>query len=258
MPAERFARTRLLLGDEGLARLADSTVMVLGLGGVGSSCAEALARGGLGGLVLVDRDVVEESNVNRQALAFTCTLGRAKAEVMAEMVAQINPECEVEARRVYLDSKKLPSILDSLPRPDYVLDCIDTVTQKLGIARWCAERQIPLISSMGAANKFDPSRLRFCEIQESRHCHLSRAMRRECRHRGIAGLEVLSSDEAHPAFISPKSWDKAAQLGSLSHMPPIMGLTMAGAVIRRLSGMEPMPAPPRLVEPWLGVPCSRG
>lgn len=258
MPGERFARLELLLGTEGLNSLTKARVMVLGLGGVGSSCAEALARGGIGSLVLLDRDIIEESNINRQKLAFTSTLGREKAEVMAQIVADINPECTVFATRTYLDSRTLEQTLDRLPRPDYVLDCIDTLTQKLGIARWCAKEGIPLISSMGAANKFDPTKLHFCEVQESRHCHLARAMRRECRHRGIADLEVLSSQEAHPSFIAPKSWDANARLGSMSYMPPIMGQMLAGQVIQRLAGLSPMPTPPRLVDSWRGTPCSRG
>lgn len=255
--SERLARLRLVLGDDGLDALQGSTVMVLGLGGVGSACAEALARGGVGQLVLLDRDVVEESNINRQALAFISTLGQVKAEVMREMVADINPDCRTTAQRVFLTRENLPETLDNLPRPDYVLDCIDTVTQKLAIAQWCAQRGIRLLSSMGAANKFDPTLLNFCDVQDSHNCRLSRTMRRECRRRGIRNLEVLSSTEEHPDFIQPMTWEKSAQLGSMSYMPPIMGQMLAGLVIRRLTGLAPMAEPPALVEPWQGQPCRR-
>lgn len=248
--SERLARLRLVLGDEGLAALEGSTVMVLGLGGVGSSCAEALARGGVGSLVLLDRDVVEESNINRQRIAFTSTIGRVKAEVMAEMVADINPDCRVMAEQVFLTRENLAETLDKFPRPDYVIDCIDTVTQKFTAAILCAERGLPLVSSMGAANKVDPTQLRFADIKQTRHCPLSLVMRKQCRRRGIAGLEVLYSDEL-PVRVESSGDDrsKAATLGSMSYMPPIMGQMLAGLVIRRLAGLEPMAPPPHLVEP---------
>lgn len=241
---ERLARLRLLLGDAGLAALAASRVMVLGLGGVGSSCAEALARGGVGSLVLLDRDVVEPSNINRQRVAFWSTIGRPKAEVMAAMVADINPDCRVEARQVFLTPTELPGVLDSFPRPGYVIDCIDTLTQKLTVARWCAERGLRLVSSMGAANKLDPTRLRFADIHQTRHCPLSSAMRKQCRRRGITSLEVLYSEELPMRVERGESRAKADTLGSMSYMPPIMGEMLAGLVIRRLSGLEPLPDPP--------------
>ena len=134
---QRFARLALLLGKEGLARLAEARVFVLGLGGVGSSCAEALARGGVGTLLLLDGDTVEESNINRQALAFVSTVGKSKVEVMQAMIADIDSDCRVETRDVFLTPDNLNEVLSSFPRPDYVVDCIDTVSQKLGIAAWC-------------------------------------------------------------------------------------------------------------------------
>ncbi|MEL4357554.1 MULTISPECIES: TatD family hydrolase [unclassified Luteococcus] len=245
--SERFARLRLVLGDEGLVALQGSTVMVLGLGGVGSACAEALARGGVGGLVLLDRDVVEESNINRQALAFLSTVGRVKAEVMGEMVADINPDCRTITQQVFLSPENLADTLDAHPRPDYVIDCIDTISQKLAIAQWCAERGLPLLSSMGAANKLDPTQLEFASIERTRSCPLSRVIRRECRRRGIAGLEVLSSRELPVAVDSSGGWSKSETLGSMSYMPPVMGQMLAGLAIRRLAGLAPMPAPPHLV-----------
>lgn len=243
--SERLARLRLVLGDAGLEALEGATVWVLGLGGVGSACAAALARGGVGSLVVLDRDVVEASNINRQAIAFVSTIGREKAELMAEMIADINPDCRVTAVRAYLSKDGAGETLDALPRPDYIIDCIDTVSQKLAIARWCAERGIRLLSSMGAANKLDPCRLEFARIEETRACPLSRIIRKECRRRGILGLEVLSSSEL-PVAIEGDGTTKAETLGSMSYMPPIMGQMLAGLAIRRLAGLEPMPEPPRL------------
>lgn len=248
--SERLARLRLLIGEDGLDALSRSTVLVLGLGGVGSSCAEALARGGIGSLVLLDRDIVEESNINRQAIAFVSTLGRVKAEVMQEMVADINPDCHTVARQVFLTPHQIAAQLDDLPRPDYVIDCIDTISQKLAVAQWCAQRGLPLLASLGAANKLDPCKLEFADVYETRHCPMSRVMRKECRRRGIESLEVLCSSELPVRIDDGEGRSKATTLGSMSYMPPIMGQMLAGMVIRRLAGLSPGGAPPsmRVVE----------
>lgn len=248
---QRFARLALLLGKEGLARLAEARVFVLGLGGVGSSCAEALARGGVGTLLLLDGDTVEESNINRQALAFVSTVGKSKVEVMQAMIADIDPDCRVETRDVFLTPDNLNEVLSSFPRPDYVVDCIDTVSQKLGIAAWCAQEKIPLLSAMGAANKLDPSYLRFSTVEKTSQCPLSKVMRRECRRRGIKKLEVLYSEEP-PLILERKvSTKKADTLGSMSYMPPVMGQMLAGKVIRRLAGFEPFQVTPVRQRPFL-------
>lgn len=253
--SERFDRLRLVLGDDGLAALQGSTVMVLGLGGVGSACAEALARGGVGSLIMLDGDMVEESNINRQALAYVSTVGRVKADVMREIIADINPDCRVDARQVFLTVDNLAATLDDLPRPDYVIDCIDTVSQKLGIAQWCAERGVRLLAAMGAANKLDPCQLEFADIAKTENCPLSKVIRRECRVRGIVGLEVIYSRE-RPVQVrrgggetasKTTSKTKGESLGSMSYLPPIMGQMLAGLAIRRLAGLETMPRPPRLI-----------
>ena len=140
-------RLRLVMGSEALARVQAARVMVIGLGGVGSNCAEALARGGVGSLVLLDRDVVAPSNVNRQAVAYQSTIGQEKAEVMARIVADVNPTCDVIAQRVFLSREGLPTTLAALPRPDYVVDAIDTVSQKLVLAQWCQDRDCLLYTS---------------------------------------------------------------------------------------------------------------
>ncbi|MDU0479110.1 tRNA threonylcarbamoyladenosine dehydratase [Staphylococcus chromogenes] len=241
---ERHARLRLLLKDEGLENLKNATVMVLGLGGVGAACAEALARGGVGHLIILDRDTVEASNINRQLIAFTSTIGRVKAEVMEEKIKDINPNCEVIAEQVFLTPDNIAETLEKFPRPDYVVDCIDTISQKLAIAHWCASQSLRHISSMGAANRLDPTKLKFANLRKTEICQMSKVMRLECNKRRIKGVEVLFSTE-----IPQKPGDgttKAETLGSMSYMPPIMGMMLAGQVIRRLSGLEPMPRPPRL------------
>ena len=239
-------RLRLILGGERLDVLAHARVMVLGLGGVGSSCAEALARGGVGSLVLVDRDVVTPSNINRQALAFQSTLGRPKAEVMRDMVADINPDCDVCAVQDFIDKDRVAEQLGSLPRPDYVVDAIDTVSQKLAIAAWCQAEGIAEISAMGGANKLDPTRLRFSRIEKTVVDPLARIVRKECRKRGIRNLMVLYSDEqpreaeGKRNAIDEHGFVREGQsiLGTMSYFPPIMGQMLAGYVICKLAGLE--------------------
>ena len=234
-------RLRLILGDEGLSRLRGARVAVVGLGGVGSSCAEALARGGVGALVLLDRDVVTPSNINRQALAFHSTIGRPKAEVMRQMVLDINPEAAVTAVTAFLDKDELPRQMDELGHLDYVVDAIDTVAQKLRLAAWCQERGVPELSAMGGANKLDPCRLRFARIEDTVNCPLARVMRKECRRRGIHGLRVLYSDEEPVRMerISDERWMREGSLlGTMSYLPPIMGQMLASRVIHDLLGWE--------------------
>lgn len=246
--SERFSRLSLILKEGGLEKLSQSTVMVLGLGGVGSSCAEALARGGIGKLILIDRDIVEESNINRQAIAFNSTIGKKKVDVMGEMIFEINPNCKVYKEQIFLQRDNIHEKLSSFPRPSYVVDCIDTVSPKLTIAKWAIEESLPLLSAMGAANKLDPSLLKFDYIENTRYCPLSKVMRRECRKRGIGKLEVLYSDEK-PVNIEHKgSSDKALTLGSMSYMPPIMGMMLAGKVITRLAGLEDFRLTPNVKE----------
>ncbi len=232
-------RLRLILKDEGLRRLDEACVMVIGLGGVGSNCCEALARGGVGNLVILDRDVVAPSNVNRQAIAFNSTLGRPKAEVMREMILDINPEARVTAVHAFLDKDSIGEQLGALPRPDYVVDAIDTVAQKLRLAAWCQEQGLHEISAMGGGNKLDPTRFKFARIEDTVNCPLARIMRKECRRRGIRDLQVLYSDEQPVKMeaISDEQWmESGSLLGTMSYIPPVMGQMIASRVIRELLG----------------------
>lgn len=246
MSETAFDRLQIILGTEGLQRLADATVLVLGLGGVGSNCAEALARGGVGSLVLVDRDVVGASNLNRQAVAWQSTFGRPKSDVMREMVADINPACSVTAVHTFLEKDTIAQQLDALPRPNYVVDAIDTVAQKLRIAAWCQERGYREISSMGGANKLDPTRLHVSDISKTKVDPLCKVMRKECRKRGIRHLTVVWSDEV-PLAVEPitgprdhsmRPADKGSILGTMSYIPPVMGQVIAGRVICDLAGLK--------------------
>ena len=239
-------RLQIVLGQEGLVRLQAATVMVLGLGGVGSNCAVALARGGVGHLVLVDKDVVGASNINRQAVARVSTIGQPKTDVMRQMVADINPSCEVTTLTAFIEKDRVAEQLGALPRPDYVVDAIDTVSQKLQIAQWCQEQGLREISSMGGANKIDPTRFRVSDINKTKIDPLCRIIRKECRKRGIRHLQVLWSDE-EPMRVEPidgprdhstRPEDKGSILGTMSYIPPIMGQIMAGRVICDLVGLK--------------------
>ena len=262
---EESLTTRLLplYGQEGLSALAAARVLVIGLGGVGSSCAEALARGGIGELFLVDRDVVEPSNLNRQALAFTSTVGRRKVDVMREMVGQVNPSCRVETRHAFVAKDDLAELLTwagagrrGEARPGHdggavprlapgrltcVVDAIDTMSQKLALAQLCWEDGIPLVSSMGGANKVRPELLEFADVRKTRVCRVARTMRKECAKRGIRHLEVLYSPEepVRPRAEAGSSHGGLTNLGTASFMPPIMGQMIAGRVIRAIVGLEP-------------------
>lgn len=228
-----------VFGDRGLRRLAEATVMVIGVGGVGSSCAEALARGGVGHLVLVDRDVVEPSNINRQALAFVSTVGQPKVDVMARMIADINPSCEVDRRFAFIGKENVAGLMAGYQgRLDYVVDAIDTISQKLVLAELAQKQGFPLISAMGAANKLRPELLRIDDISRTHTCRMCKDVRKECRKRGIERLEVIWSTERPVAFPEGDAEGHRSPLGTASFMPPIMGQMIAGRVICRIAGVE--------------------
>lgn len=232
------SRLQRVVGDEGVARLDEACVAVFGVGGVGSSCAEALVRGGVGTLVFVDRDVVSPSNINRQALAFQSTVGRVKVEVMAAMARDINPAARVITREAFvLDN--VAEVLDGAPSLDFIVDAVDTVAAKIALARYAQDEGIPLIAAMGGANKLDPTCLRFADLFETQNCPLCRAVRKQARNAGIASLPVLYSCERPVKVQAEEGSDRCerTELGTMSYMPPIMGQMMAGYVIRRLLGM---------------------
>ena len=245
---DQFIRTRLLVGDEPLNKLAAAKIAVFGIGGVGGFCVEALARAGVGALHLYDDDTISESNLNRQIVALHSTVGKPKAEVMAARVLDINPNCQVEAIRMFY----LPENADQVDftQYDYVVDCIDTVAAKLDLVRRCHELSIPIISAMGSGNKLDPSAFVVTDISKTQGCPLARVMRKELRKRGIQHLKVVYSEEepltpmAPPeeevpdgaSETRPASTARRATPGSISFVPGAAGLVLAGAVIRDIGG----------------------
>ena len=237
-------RLRVIIGENGLARLEAASVLVLGCGGVGSSCVEALARGGIGRLIIVDKDVVAPPNINRQAIAFHSTVGRRKVDVMTAMVADINPECHVTAYDDFVLAENAEALFDRALAAadghlDYVVDAIDTISTKLTIAALCEQRGLPLISSMGGAKKLHPECLRIADVHKTVNCPLARIMRKECRKRGIRHLQVIYSCE-EPMRIAAApgaARSERTDLGTASFMPPIMGQMVAGHVLREISGV---------------------
>lgn len=232
-----FSRTELLLGTEGMERLKKASVMVFGIGGVGSHCVEALARSGVGKLILVDNDTVSLTNINRQSIALHSTEGRYKTEVMKEKIADICPEIQVKTYERFVLTDNLGDILDE--RPDYIIDAIDTVTAKLTLVCEAQKRGIPIISSMGTGNKLHPEMFEITDITKTSVCPLCKVMRKELKNRGISHLKVVYSKEK-PVDTSGRVTGEDAGVrrsipGSISFTPPVAGLLIAGEVIRSLA-----------------------
>lgn len=236
MAVHEFSRTELLIGEEGLQRLRHATVMILGVGGVGSHCIEALARSGVGKLILVDNDTVSLTNINRQSIAYHSTVGRYKTHVMKERIADICPQTEVITYELFILPENMEQIFEQ--RPDYIIDAIDTVTAKIALVEKALELDIPIISSMGTGNKLHGELFEITDISKTSVCPLCKVMRKELRARGIYHLKVLYSREK-PIDVSQRTTDeekgsRRSLPGSVSFVPPIAGLLIAGEVIREL------------------------
>lgn len=231
---EIFSRSALLLGEEGIEKLNKSKVAVFGVGGVGGYVAEALARSGVGHFVLVDNDDVSITNINRQIIATTKTVGRDKVEVMRERILEINPEADIEIRKCFY----LPENADTFDFSDYsyVVDAVDTVTAKLEIIVRAKEADVPVISSMGAGNKLDPTKFEVADIYKTSVCPLAKVMRHECKKRGIKKLKVVYSKEESMKPIMKSNEEipegKRAIPGSVAFVPSVAGLIIAGEVVK--------------------------
>ena len=221
---EQFARTELIIGEDGTEKLRNSSVLLFGVCGVGSYVAEALARAGVGTLTLVDNDIVDVTNINRQIQALHSSIGRPKAQVMAERIRDINPDCNVTAVECFF----MPDTSEQFDfsEYDYVVDAIDTVTGKLAVIEKAYRQNVPVISSMGTGNKLDSSAFRIERIEKTRVCPLAKVMRKELRSRGIEGVKVLYSEE------EPIKHQGGRTPGSISFVPSAAGLMIAGQVVR--------------------------
>ena len=274
--SNQFARTELIIGEGGVAKLADASVIVIGIGGVGSYVVEGLARAGVGRLTLVDNDVIDVTNINRQLPALHSTVGKSKAEVMASRVRDINPQCEINAVECFF----MPDTAGDFDfsEYDYVIDAIDNVKGKIAIAEKAYSENVPLISSMGTGNKLDPTAFKIAYIEDTKVCPLAKVMRKELKVRGIKGIKVLYSEEepikpqqvaANIDNVAKTAGDNDAYIenatdndadienaldniaktaldndtlttrrspGSISFVPSVAGLVIAGTVVKDIIG----------------------
>ncbi|MBO7474373.1 MAG: tRNA threonylcarbamoyladenosine dehydratase [Ruminococcus sp.] len=246
----QFSRTQLLIGADAIKKLSESRVAVFGIGGVGGYVCEALVRSGVGHFELIDDDKVCLTNLNRQILATRKTVGKYKAEVMAERMQEINPESDIYIHKCFF----LPENADDFPfdKYDYVIDAVDTVTAKLELIMRCKEKNVPVISAMGAGNKLDAGRMKIADIYETSVCPLARVMRHELRKRGVKKLKVVYSDEqpirpledmsiscrSHcicPPGAQHKCTERRDIPGSTAFVPAVAGLLIAGEVVKDLT-----------------------
>ena len=233
----KFSRTEMLIGNDGMKKLSDAKVAVFGLGGVGSFVCEGLARSRIGNFVLVDYDKIDESNINRQLIATQKTIGKYKVDLMKERILEINPDANVEVyREFYLADSEIDIITEDL---SYAVDCVDTIMAKIAIICSCDELGVPVISSMGTGNKLDPTMFEVADIYETSVCPLARIMKKDLRKRNIDKLKVVYSKE-HAINTNDHPINRDAKYkvkGSVSFVPSVAGLIIAGEVIKDIVGI---------------------
>jgi tRNA A37 threonylcarbamoyladenosine dehydratase len=229
-------RTSLLLGEDKLQLLKNANVLVVGLGGVGAYAAEMIARAGVGRMTIADADVVSESNINRQLIALHSTIGREKSELMAERLRDINPDIELTVVNRFIKDDETDALLDS-DHFDFVVDAIDTLSPKLALIKGALDRGIPLVSSMGAGAKTDPTKMEICDISRTHHCPLAHMLRKRLHKIGIRkGFTAVFSPEPvrEGAMILCEEQNKKSNMGTISYIPATFGIGCASVVIRGL------------------------
>ena len=231
-------RTELLLGEEKLARLRSANVLVVGVGGVGAYAAEMIVRAGVGRMTIADADKVSETNINRQLVALHSTVGKEKCEVLAERLRDINPDIELKMVNRFIKDSETDALLDS-EKFDYVVDAIDTISPKLALIKGALERGIPLVSSMGAGAKTDPTLMEIKDIAKTHHCPLAHMLRKRLHKIGIKrGFRAVFSPEPvrEGAMILCEEQNKKSNVGTISYIPALFGIGCASVVIRDLVG----------------------
>ena len=232
-----LSRMSLMLPEEQVEKLMNANVLVVGLGGVGGICAEMIARAGVGRMTIVDGDTVDASNKNRQIPALTSTEGQNKVEVMAARIKDINPDIQLRVLNEFVRDQRTDEILEE-EKFDYAVDCIDTLSPKVFFIKACLDRKIPIVSSMGAGGKVDPSKIKVVDISKTYQCNLAKYVRKRLYHLGTRkGVKVVFSPEAADQtkiVESPKAFPKKSLIGTVSYMPAMFGCTMASVVIRDL------------------------
>lgn len=229
---EKFSRTEMLIGNEGMEKLNNAKVAIFGLGGVGSYVCEGLARSGVGNFILVDYDKIDESNINRQLIATVNTIGKYKVDLMKERILEINPHANVEVyKEFYMADSEIDIIAKDL---SYAVDCVDTIMAKIAIICNCDAIDVPVISSMGTGNKLDPTMFEVADIYETSVCPLARIMKKDLRKRNIEKLKVVySTEHAINTNDHPINHDRKFKVkGSVSFVPSVAGLIIASEVIK--------------------------
>lgn len=224
----QFSRTKLLIGDDGIKKLNNAKVAIFGVGGVGSYVLEALTRAGVGNIIIVDNDVISESNINRQIIATHSTIGKDKVEVAKNRALDINPNAKIDAFKVFYNNENNNIIDKSV---DYIIDCIDTISSKIDLVVMAKKLNIPIISSMGAGNKLDPTKFEVTDISKTSVCPLAKIMRKELRNRNIKNLKVVYSKE-EPIKVSMVNEENKKVPGSISFVPSVAGLIIASEVVK--------------------------
>ena len=236
MNSNWLERTKLLLGSEKCEILRNSRVLVVGLGGVGAYAAEMIARAGVGKMTIADADVVSESNINRQLIALHSTVGRSKASLVAERLRDINPDIELNVVEKYIKDEETYTLLDSAAF-DYAVDAIDTLSPKLALILACLDRKIPVVSSMGAGAKTDPTKMEIADISKTHHCPLAHMLRKRLHKAGVRkGFKAVFSPEParEGAVIECEERNKKSNVGTISYIPALFGIGCASVVIRDL------------------------
>lgn len=236
-----FERTHILIGDEGIAKLQQSHVFLAGMGGVGSFTAEALARMGVGKMTLVDHDVVSGSNMNRQLVALNSTVDVLKADVMAERIRDINPDCELALLTDFLTPSSIPEVL-AADNYDVIIDAIDSLSSKAALLETAWQNGLTVFASMGAGGKLDPTQVRSADLMDTSMCKLAKQLRSTLRKRGVGrGIQTVFSLESPLPALPPEPVSRGrarAVNGTVSYMPSIFGLTLAGMVVNHIVGQS--------------------
>ena len=230
-------RTSMLLGEQVLDSLAARKVMVVGLGGVGAYAAEMLCRAGVGTMVIIDSDAVSETNINRQLIALTSTVGKLKTDVVAQRLKDINPKVNLIVIPEYVEDANLEEIFAAAGELDYVVDAIDTLAPKISLIKYCVEHGIPHVSAMGAGAKLDATKIRIADISKSYNCPLAYILRKKLRKEGISkGFKVVFSEELpdRDAIVPMEERNKKSQVGTISYLPAVFGCVCAQAAVEHL------------------------
>lgn len=231
-----FRRTEILVGSDGMQALKSAHVLVIGLGGVGAYAAESICRAGVGKMTIVDGDVVDDSNRNRQLPALISNVGKPKTEILRQRFIDINPDLDIKILTQFITEDHTLELLES-DKFDCVVDCIDTLSPKVNLIRHCYEKEIPIVSSMGAGGKFDPTQIQIADLAKSFNCKLARQVRKRLGRLNIRkGIPVVfSPEEVDDSLVIPeRGQNKASVVGTISYMPPAFGCAVASVVLRKL------------------------